>query len=270
MASKIKTPVVAQPASLTAAQMSAAIPRIQRRIAEMENLNWNQTPDEISVIARNLYQKYEDLIVGLFGVETVEFKRYHMSGFYDASPVIVMGFGGRGTTRAEEIEPYQSAVSRALNNLKTIVEIFEEKLDDGLSQPFDVFRALGSLDLHPEIADAVVELFRGGHYANAVEDACKALDLLVKLKSKRSDPSGTDLMRLVFSTKSPILKFNEQEDQSERSEQEGMLHLYAGAMLAFRNPRAHSLVSDDPVEALEIVGFVNFLAKALSRTKRAA
>ena len=47
-----------------------------------------------------------------------------------------------------------------------------------------------------------------------------------------------------------------------------MMNLYAGAMLAFRNPRAHGLLSDDPIEALEIIGFVNFLAKTLGRAKR--
>jgi hypothetical protein len=42
-----------------------------------------------------------------------------------------------------------------------------------------------------------------------------------------------------------------------------MMHLYAGAMLAFRNPRAHQIVNDDPEKALEILSFLSFLAKAV-------
>jgi uncharacterized protein (TIGR02391 family) len=66
----------------------------------------------------------------------------------------------------------------------------------------------------------------------------------------RTDPSGTELMQLVFSPKSPILKFNEQQNDSERSEQQGMMFLFSGAMLAIRNPRAHGLVQDHPENAI--------------------
>ena len=48
----------------------------------------------------------------------------------------------------------------------------------------------------------------------------------------------------------------------------GMMYLYAGVMLAFRNPRAHGLINDDAEEALDIISFVSFLAKALDGAKR--
>ena len=111
-------------------------------------------------------------------------------------------------------------------------------------------------------------LFKNGHYANAVEDGCKTLDALVKIKGGRHDLSGTDLMQTVFSPKNPILSFNDLKTETDNSEQQGMMFLYSGAMLAFRNPRAHGILSDDPVVALEIIGFVNFLARALDRAKR--
>jgi uncharacterized protein (TIGR02391 family) len=101
-----------------------------------------------------------------------------------------------------------------------------------------------------------------------VEDACKALDGLVRLRSDRSDLSGTSLMHTVFSSNNPLLRFNNLATDSEKSEQQGMMYLYAGAMLTFRNPRAHALIEDDPEMALEIVGFISHLAKALDRTKR--
>jgi len=85
----------------------------------------------------------------------------------------------------------------------------------------------------------------------------------------RTDPSGTELMQLVFSPNSPILKFNDQTNASEKSEQQGMMYLYAGAMLALRNPRAHSLDNDHPERAIEYLSFLSMLAKALDRTQRA-
>ncbi|MEK7228963.1 MAG: TIGR02391 family protein, partial [Candidatus Binatota bacterium] len=57
-------------------------------------------------------------------------------------------------------------------------------------------------------------------------------------------------------------------NDSDESEQRGMMYLYAGAMLAFRNPRAHGLISDEAEEALDIISFVSFLAKALDNAKK--
>jgi hypothetical protein len=47
-----------------------------------------------------------------------------------------------------------------------------------------------------------------------------------------------------------------------------MMFLYAGAMLALRNPRAHELIQDDPKQALEYIGFLSLLAKLLDRARR--
>lgn len=75
-------------------------------------------------------------------------------------------------------------------------------------------------------------------------------------------------MRTVFSKKNPILAFNELKDQSDLDEQEGLMHLFEGAVLAFRNPRAHTLDEDWPEDALEFIAFLSLLAKRLERTKR--
>ena len=83
------------------------------------------------------------------------------------------------------------------------------------------------------------------------------------------DPSGTELMQLVFSPKSPILKYNDQQSDSERSQQQGMMYLFAGAMLAIRNPRAHGIVQDHPERAIEYLSFLSMLAKSLENTSRA-
>ncbi len=65
------------------------------------------------------------------------------------------------------------------------------------------------------------------------------------------DLDGAPLMRAVFSRNNPILAFNDLSDQTAQDEQEGMMHLFEGAMLGIRNPRAHDILSDDPQRALE-------------------
>jgi uncharacterized protein (TIGR02391 family) len=148
--------------------------------------------------------------------------------------------------------------------------LFEEKITDlGETPAGKALKALGELEIHTEIERAVAKLFRDGHYANAVEDACKVLDGLVKIRSGRYDISGTELMQNVFSPKNPVLKFSDLQTQTEQSEQQGMMFLYAGAMLALRNPRAHEIIEDDPEKALEYIAFLSLLAKSLDKAKRA-
>lgn len=168
----------------------------------------------------------------------------------------------------EVIESIAESKAREIANLQTIIDLFREKLaDEGETPASRAKRAFGDLDLHPDVSRACAKLFADGHYAEAVENGCKVLDMLVKLRSMRSDPSGTELMQLVFSPKSPILKFNDQSNESERSEQQGMMYLFAGAMLALRNPRAHGLVNDHPERAVEYLTFISMLARSLERTR---
>jgi uncharacterized protein (TIGR02391 family) len=108
--------------------------------------------------------------------------------------------------------------------------------------------AYEGLDLHPEIARAAGDLYRGGHYANAIEDAVKVLNDLVRMRSGQT-ADGTSLMETVFSPNRPILKFNALTDQSDRDEQKGFIMMFSGAVAGLRNPRAHKLIKDDSEES---------------------
>ena len=59
--------------------------------------------------------------------------------------------------------------------------------------------------LSTEIDRAAGTLYRDGHYANAVEDAVKALNALVRLRSGVDDLDGSKLMERVFSPQKPVL-----------------------------------------------------------------
>ncbi len=253
-----------RPASLSAQEMKSAIPKLERRIAELRAVDVStiQTRGEPRMEA--LEQKVDATLVEIFGNDTVEYRRYRV-GLDTASMNYLY------ETPLNEIrEGYRRGIDQAISTLATIVELFEEGLSDlGESPSGRAVRAFGELDIHPEIQRAVGKLFVDGHYANAVEDACKVLDAMVKMRSGRHDLSGTELMQAVFSPKAPILRFNQVQTETDRSEQQGMMFLYAGAMLALRNPRAHALIQDDPEQALEYLGLLSMLVKALDRAERA-
>ena len=255
-----RTPSAApHPARLSAQQMQTALPKLQRRIAELNTIDTSTIRDRGEPRFDALVQKIDDTLVEVFGTGTVEYNRFHVrtldTAGWDA-------FGG--TTLHEIIDGFRQGIEQATSNLQTIVDLFKEKLADAGETPEALAaRTFEGLDLHPEIARASTKLFEDGHYANAVEDACKVVDLLVKMRSGRVDLSGTDLMLNVFSPKAPVLRFNALATETQKSEQQGMMYLYAGAMLALRNPRAHELLEDHPERAIEHLGFLSMLAKAL-------
>ena len=58
-----------------------------------------------------------------------------------------------------------------------------------------------------------------------------------------------------------------QKDKNDEGEQQGMMFLYSGIYLAFRNQRAHKLIEDTPEHALGIINTISFLAKLLDKAK---
>ena len=255
-----------QPANLNAEQMRSAIPMLERRLVELQALDPATVSKRGDEKFREVELKIEDTLVAIFGSDSVEYHRFRV-GSLDLAPIYMITPGGRADPH-ELKEGYTRGKEHAITTIQTILALFKEKLEGlGETPAGRAMRAIGELDLHQEIQRAASELFRNAHYANAIEDACKALDGLVRMRSGRFDLSGTDLMNTVFSVKNPLLRFNDGTTDSDRSEQQGMMQLYAGAMLAFRNPRAHQIVEDDPESALEILSFLSFLAKAVDKAK---
>ena len=110
-------------------------------------------------------------------------------------------------------------------------------------------------------------LFADGHYAIAVEKAFVCVHNAVKEKSGVTDKHGAKLMSSVFNASSPVLKLNQLRSESDRSEQDGYMHLYIGATTGIRNPRAHEYeFLDSPEVALELLVFANHLMRKLADT----
>jgi uncharacterized protein (TIGR02391 family) len=265
MAAKRPQPAQPKAANLTADQMQLAIPKLKRRIDELDAFDPGSISERFDPRIGALEAKLEDTLAGVFGEGTQEYNR-HQSPALDQAPIYM----GGETSLREVQEGLQRGKDQALINLRTVIELFEEKLGDGGETPAGrARRAFGDLDLHSDIAARCSKLFEDGHYSQAVETACKVLDMMVQYRSMRDDLNGTALMRTVFSPKAPILKYNDQQNETEKSEQEGMMHLFEGAMLALRNPRAHGMINDHPERAIEYLSFLSMLAKSLDRTQPA-
>ncbi|MDE2702300.1 MAG: TIGR02391 family protein [Chloroflexota bacterium] len=107
------------------------------------------------------------------------------------------------------------------------------------------------------------DLFVGGHFTRAVEEAYKCFDNEVKRLSGLREVHGATLMTKAFSPKNPVLRMNGLVEESERNEQSGYMRMFEGSMIGIRNPRAHECTDfDDRQSALELLAMANhFLRK---------
>ena len=120
---------------------------------------------------------------------------------------------------------------------------------------------------HSKIIQHARKLFVQGNYFHAVFECCKVYDKEVNQKSQIED-SGDSLMSKAFSLTGP-LKLNTQRTETEKNEQEGLMHLSRGIMSAIRNPQAHEPALDWPItreDALDLLSFLSFLFRKLDKT----
>lgn len=131
-------------------------------------------------------------------------------------------------------------------------------------------RRLTFENLHPKVRAAAGDLFADGHFASAVSDAFKSIEVRVRLISGLTQ-SGAPLMGTAFSPKAPLIDVAREDGRSGDDEREGFLALFRGAMIGIRNPYAHELFKDeDPQQALEYLGFASLLHRRLDLADEAS
>lgn len=253
-------------ANLSLQEMEAAIPKIDRRISELDQFEVDSVNERSDPRIEALEGKLDVLLVSIFGVGTVEYKRYSVR-------VRSLDTASFNFMHATPIDEVRQGLCRGLAGAKSQLEaiksgFLEELEDSGHTSTGKTLKAYEGLELHVAIERGAGHLFRDGHYANAIEDAVKALNALVRLNSGVDDKDGSSLMEFVFNPKNPILKFNDLADESARNEQKGFMMMFSGSVTGLRNPRAHKIIKDDPEMALEFVAFISLLAKLADQAKR--
>ena len=124
------------------------------------------------------------------------------------------------------------------------------------------------LNIHPEIEKVSKKLFLDNHFSQAIFEAYKKVNNMVKEKSNRKDLDGKNLMLTVFSVNNPTLTLNNLVSQSDKDEQEGFMHLYAGAIMGIRNPKGHDeIVQTDFNRTLKYLMFASLLCERLGECK---
>jgi uncharacterized protein (TIGR02391 family) len=126
--------------------------------------------------------------------------------------------------------------------------------------------------LHPLIASKVYPAFLRGEYDTAVFQAFREVEVAVRAAGKfPADRVGVALMREAFrpvDVKGPSSGAGPLTDQTLPSaEQEGMAHLFSGAIALYKNPQSHRNVPTNATDAAEVIGFASHLLRTVDRLK---
>jgi uncharacterized protein (TIGR02391 family) len=156
---------------------------------------------------------------------------------------------------------------------RTLVSAIFEK---GGFQPADLqvsigSTGLGSFKFHPEVVKHCQKLLTQGHYANCVNEACKAYNNAVQLKSG-NDKDGQDLMFTVWG-ENGNLRFNQYKTESEINEHEGVKFISGGLMRGLRNPTAHTPAITTGTtfqECVEVLSTTSYLFGKLDKATKIA
>jgi len=259
-------PVVVK--EFTVQEINIGIEKLKRRIAEVQQLDPSKVSYDDAEVD-NIEKRIRETIREIFGPSSPQFKDYEYLAIWHEVEVDYSPWHGEESSQYSGQKKFAAGIPQTVKKLQGLIAWLEEKRKDleiiprsGKFIPFE------DLDLHPRMAALASDLFHNRHYPNAVFDAAKALVNYVKERSGKHDLDGAPLMRTVFSKNDPILAFNNLSDQSDLDEQEGMMHLYEGAVLAIRNPRGHTFLDDSPQRALDYIGLLSLLANHLQEAKR--
>lgn len=119
--------------------------------------------------------------------------------------------------------------------------------------------------LHPRLTEVSRKVFEVGSYKEAALNAFIELDERVGNRLANhpvgSKKTGKDRMLFALAEDSPIIKLFPDDNPDARMMQEGYKFIYAGVMLAIRNPKGHRNFSIEEQDAIELL----FLASRLLR-----
>jgi uncharacterized protein (TIGR02391 family) len=243
-------------------EIDFGIKKLQRRIEELKQLDIAtavQTDTGADDVAQS---NVRDTIREVFGLNSPEFNEHQYIDLWAGSMYAGMG-------PYEIIQAKERGRTQVIGILNGLIGRLQEKREDLVAgetpTPSSYF---DRLNLHHRVRDVSRDLFLDGYHWEAVFAAAKALVNYVKERSGRYDLDGAPLVRTVFSRNDPILSFNDLSDQTDLDEQEGMMHLFEGAVLGIRNPGGHSFPEGTEQRAIEYISLLSLLAYRLQESKR--
>lgn len=263
MARKRADPPPAEPRQFQSVEeIDRGITKLERRVLELEQLDVAAALRDDTGADGVVRSNVRETIREVFGTNSPEFREHEHLRLW-AGPMSM------GMSRGEIVAGTERGRTQAIGIVRGLIDRLKEKRQElaagGNTSPATYF---DRLNLHARIADVSRDLFLDGYHWEAVFAAAKALVNYVKERSGRHDQDGAPLMRSVFSKNDPVLAFNDLSDQTDLDEQEGMMHLFEGAVLGIRNPGGHAFPEGTEQRAIEYISLLSLLAYRVQEAKR--
>lgn len=122
---KRPTEISYRPAALDVEQIDRAIPRIERRIVDLKNLNFNPMRERGAPEIQGIRVSIEQTLEEIFGAYSTEYKRYSPAAVLNGGPIII----GRGNA----IDPrpyYEKSRSQSIALLEQAIQGLKERRAD--------------------------------------------------------------------------------------------------------------------------------------------
>lgn len=120
--------------------------------------------------------------------------------------------------------------------------------------------------IRPNLWRAIQSAYEAEHYCDAIQDAFIYLSEVLRDRSGL-DGDGHELVGAALGGKSPVLRLNMLQTETEINQQQGTLFIMKGMYQAIRNPRVHGPVEDDKETVDSVVYFINYLLGPLERAE---
>jgi uncharacterized protein (TIGR02391 family) len=140
-----------------------------------------------------------------------------------------------------------------------------KKFTEAKSEPQTGLHPFDERDIHTGLPTIVKDLFDNGHFPQATFEAYKFIDKEIQRHSK-SKKIGFKLMMEALAPNSPKVQLTEMKNDSEKDEQQGFQFIFAGAVLAIRNPRGHEYnLIETPDQCLDNLCLASLLLRRLEK-----
>lgn len=108
--------------------------------------------------------------------------------------------------------------------------------------------------------------YENRNYTGAILDAIYFLGDLIREKAGL-ESDGVILVGKAFGGKTPKLKVNKLQSESDWNIQKGLEQILRGVYQTIRNPRSHKKHTDTPEDAQAIILFINYLVRIIDQSK---
>jgi len=120
--------------------------------------------------------------------------------------------------------------------------------------------------IRPELWLAISNTYEVENYSHAVFDAFQYMSQVIREKSGL-DGDGEKLVGAAFGGKTPLLRINKLQTETERDAQQGLVQILIGMYKGIRNPIVHEQIEDTKNTADAIIYFIDYLLSIIDKSQ---